>query len=215
MGQFHWDPTTYCGLMREEVPEYDRLQDETARACAAAPGPVRTMLELGTGTGETARRVLAVQPRARLTGIDASERMLAAAREAFAGDDDAQADAVTLTVGQLQDPPPAGPFELVFSALAVHHLDGPDKAALFQRVAEVLPGGGRFVLADVVIPEDPADVVTPIDGGGYDKPSTVAEQLEWLEAAGFAARVTWAHRDLAVLVADRPCLQMRSGSLGP
>ena len=37
---------------------------------------------------------------------------------------------------------------------------------------------------------------------GYDKPSTVAEQLQWLAAAGLQARVTWAARDLAVLVAD-------------
>jgi tRNA (cmo5U34)-methyltransferase len=52
-----------------------------------------------------------------------------------------------------------------------------------------------------VVPEDPTDVVTPIDGD-YDKPSTVADQLGWLAAAGLRPRVAWAHRDLAVLVAD-------------
>ena len=210
MGQFHWDPTTYRDLMRAEVPDYERLQDETARACAAAPTPVRTMLELGTGTGETARRVLAAHPEARLTGVDGSERMLAAARVALDADENTNRDAVTLTVGQLEDPLPGGPFDLVFSALAVHHLDGAGKAALFQRIADVLPGGGRFVLADVVVPDDPADAVTPIDGG-YDMPSTVADQLEWLEAAGFDTQVAWARRDLAVLVADRRAGQTRPG----
>ena len=37
-------------------------------------------LELGVGTGETAKRVLAVHPGARLVGIDGSEEMLSAAK---------------------------------------------------------------------------------------------------------------------------------------
>ena len=100
---------------------------------------------------------------------------------------------------RLQDPLPDGRFDLVFSALAVHHLDGPEKADLFRRVAEVLPPGGRFVLGDVIVPEDPADVVCPIDGI-YDQPSSISEQLKWLEDAGFAPDVSWVDRDLAVLV---------------
>jgi tRNA (cmo5U34)-methyltransferase len=83
--------------------------------------------------------------------------------------------------------------------LVVHHLDGPAKADLFRRVAAVLRSGGRFVLGDVVVPEDPADVVTPIDGD-YDTPSSVAEQLGWLAEAGLEPRVAWARRDLAVLI---------------
>jgi hypothetical protein len=37
----------------------------------------------------------------------------------------------------------------------------PVKADLFARIAARLRPGGRFVLGDVVVPEDPADVVTP------------------------------------------------------
>ena len=94
-----------------------------------------------------------------------------------------------------------GPFDLVVSALAVHHLDGPGKADLFQRVAAVLEPAGRFVLGDVVVPNDPADVVTPIDGE-FDKPSTTACQLWWMATAGFGAEVAWSEKDLAVLVGD-------------
>ena len=75
----------------------------------------------------------------------------------------------------------------------------PGKADLFRRVATVLSPGGRFVLGDVVVPEDPSDVVTPIDGC-YDRPSTAADQLRWLAEAGLQPRLAWAHRDLAVLI---------------
>ena len=57
------------------------------------------------------------------------------------------------------------------SVLCVHHLDGPGKADLFRRLAEELSPGGWLVVGDVVVPEDPADVVTPIDWD-YDLPSS-------------------------------------------
>ena len=178
--------------MREEVPDYELLQEETVAATAGVAA--RRILELGTGTGETARRLLDRHPEAALVGVDASEEMLSHARAAL------PEECVELRVGRLEDPLPAGSFDLVVSVLAVHHLDGPAKADLFARVASVLSSGGLFVLGDVVVPEDPRDVVTPIDGD-YDKPSTVGDQLAWLHAAGFGASVVWSRRDLAVLTA--------------
>ena len=96
-----------------------------------------------------------------------------------------------------------GNFDLVVSALAVHHLDSAGKADLFGRIAALLRPGGRFVLGDVVLPDDPADVVTPVDGV-YDQPSTVEDQVRWLAAAGFNAEVVWARQDLCVIVAHSP-----------
>ena len=190
MGQLHWDPQTYADLMRSEVPEYERLQDELGRATEGVVA--RRVLELGTGTGVTTRRVLALHPDAQLTGVDSSPEMLA----------HADLPGVDLREQDLRDSLPEGPFDLVFSALAIHHLDGAGKADLFGRVAAALAPGGRFVLADVVVPDDPADAVTPLDAG-YDLPDTVDDQLAWLRAAGFDARVSWQSRDLAVLVGDR------------
>jgi tRNA (cmo5U34)-methyltransferase len=195
MAQFHFDPETYAEVMQREVPEYERLQREVA--AVAAGGLVRSVLELGTGTGETARRVLHEHPEAHLVGIDASPEMLAAAREALSERE------VDLRVARLEDPLPDGPFDLVVSALAVHHLAGRAKADLFARVFHLLRPGGRFVLADVVVPEDPDDAVTPLDQG-YDVPSRTDEQLQWLGDAGFLAHVAWEHGDLAVLWAERP-----------
>jgi tRNA (cmo5U34)-methyltransferase len=189
MSQFHWDPDTYTAIVRAEVPDYDRLQDEVARATEGVSA--RRVLELGTGTGVTSRRVLERHPQAQLTGVDSSEHMLAVA-------DLPRAD---LRLQDLADALPEGPFDLVFSALAVHHLDGPAKADLIARVAAVLAPSGRFVLADVVVPEDPADVVTPLDAG-FDLPDTVVDLLGWMGEAGLRARVSWQARDLAVLVAD-------------
>ena len=180
--------------MHEEVPDYERLQGETV---AATGTDAKRVLELGTGTGETAQRVLARHPTAVLVGLDASSEMLERARAAL------PADRVELRVARLEDPLPDGPFDVVVSALAIHHLDGAGKADLFQRIASALTPDGRLVLGDLVVPEDPSDVVTAIDGD-YDTPSTIADQLRWLSASGLQATVAWAHRDLAVLVGHAP-----------
>jgi tRNA (cmo5U34)-methyltransferase len=189
--QFHFDPATYLDMVREEVPAYDELQDAVAAATVGAR--VARVLELGVGTGETSRRVLHAHPGVELIGIDESADMLAAAS--------AQVEGADLRVSRLEDPLPEGSFDLVVSALAVHHLDGEGKADLFARIADRLRPGGRFVLGDVVIPEDPADAITPIDGI-YDKPSGAADQVRWLGAAGLDARIVWSRQDLAVIVAE-------------
>lgn len=197
MGQFHFDPDDYDRLMAKDVPAYGRLQAAVAEAVAArgaAGFAADRLLELGTGTGETALRVLAACPGAALAGVDASAPMLARARPRLPGAD--------LCVARLQDPLPDGPFDVVFSALAVHHLDATEKASLFARVSDVLAPGGRFVLGDLIVPDDPEDVVTPIDGV-FDTPSSIAEQLGWLEDAGLSAEMTWREHDLAVLVGTR------------
>ena len=177
--------------MLQEVPAYEAFQEEVAEATG---GGARTILELGIGTGETTRRVLQRHPGAALTAIDSSPEMLERARAAFPHGD--------LRLARLEDPLPAGPFELVVSALAVHHLDGPGKQDLFKRIAAVLTEDGRLVLADVIVPERAEDVVTPIDGV-HDLPDRVDDQLEWLRDAGLTAEVVWREKDLAVLSATR------------
>jgi tRNA (cmo5U34)-methyltransferase len=184
---YDWNPDTYIDEMRAEVPGYEELQDAVAGAVDGA-----TILELGTGTGETALRILAHRPGARWTGIDANEAMLARAHERLP-------DAVLIRQ-KLEDPLPPGPFDAVVSVLAVHHLDGERKRDLFRRVAEVTD---TFVLGDLVVPERPEDAVVEVDWV-MDVPSSVPEQLEWLREAGFDAEATYVRPDLAVFVARRP-----------
>ena len=185
INEFEWNPETYLAQMLDEIPGYEELQAAVAAATKhLTPG---TVLELGTGTGETALRVLAQHPTARWTAIDSSAAMLARARERLPADAD-------LRLARLEDPLPSGPFDLVVSVLAVHHLDGNGKRDLFTRIAQVTH---NFVLGDVVVPEDPQQQAIEIDWS-YDLPSSVAEQLQWLHDAGFDANATSVRPDLAV-----------------
>jgi L-threonylcarbamoyladenylate synthase len=189
--QFQFDPSTYPAMIRAEIAAFDRLQESVASASGTG---ARRILELGVGTGETARRLLARHPDAVLVGIDASPDMLAAAREAL------PAERADLRVARLEDPLPEGTFDLVASSLCVHHLDEPQKADLFSRVRAVLAPGGRFVLGDVILPDDPAEARTPLTPE-FDRPSPLPDQLRWLAQAGFEPVVRWEEGDLAVVEA--------------
>jgi tRNA (cmo5U34)-methyltransferase len=196
--QFHFDPDTYLAMIRTEVPHYDALQAEITSAARGIDATAPRVLDLGAGTGSTSRAVLDAHPDAHLVLVDENPGMLAVAREILPPENIEQE-----VVADLSDPLPAGPFDLVVSALAIHHLDGAGKRALFAAVHDRLRAGGRFAMADVVVPDNAEDVVTPLTDD-YDKPDRAAELIEWLQAAGFRSEQVWAKAaDLAVFVSDR------------
>ena len=187
MAEWEWNPDTYLAEMAAEIPGYEELQE----AVAEATGDIDAtrVLELGTGTGETALRVRPALPDVDWVGIDASEAMLRRARERLPRAD--------LRLQRLEDELPPGPFDLVVSALAVHHLDGAGKRELFSRVAEALRPGGVFVLGDVVVPAGGHEGPIEIDWV-MDKPDSVELQLAWLREAGFEVEASSVRVDLAL-----------------
>src|SRR4051812_36155335 len=136
--QYHFDPATYLAMIREEVTDYDTLQTEIARAVRESNATATPrVLDLGGGTGTTSRAVLDARPGARLLPVDETPDMLDAARETLPA-----GNVEGFVVADLADPLPDGPFDVVVSALAVHHLDPAQKRALFASVRERLPDRG-------------------------------------------------------------------------
>jgi trans-aconitate methyltransferase len=172
--QFHLNPDTYLDRIRAEVPRYDELQERTIEAI---PFPPRQVLELGVGTGETARRLLARYPDAELTGLDSQPEMVFKAREL----------GIEVRLARMEDPLPDGPWDLVVSVLSVHHLDEEQKRDLFRRVREQ---SRAMVMGDVVIAERQ---VAPLEEG-VDLPSRAVDLAAWC-----SGEIVWEADDLAVI----------------
>jgi len=190
-GQFHFDATTYDAMIRAEVVDYGALQGAVADA-TLGPG-VKRILDLGAGTGQTSLHVLERHPSGQLVLLDENPDMLAIATRTLPS---ARIEAVL--VGDLRGALPTGPFDLVISCLAIHHLLTPEKGELFDRIARCLGLGARFVMGDVVVPDDAREARIPLSPG-YDHPSRVSELLTLLNSAQLVASVTWRRADLAVI----------------
>jgi tRNA (cmo5U34)-methyltransferase len=175
--QFHMNPATYLDAIRAEVPRFDELQEATIDAIPFAP---TTVLELGIGTGETTRHLLARYPDARVTGLDALPEMVFKASEL---------EGIEVRLARMEDPLPDGPWDLVLAVLAVHHLEPEQKRDLFRRVREQ---ARAMVMGDVVdVP--PNQRVAPLEEG-VDFPDPASELAEWC-----GGEVIWEADDLAVV----------------
>lgn len=184
---------SYLENARAEIPDYDGLQ--AALAEAADGMDVARVLDLGSGTGMTARAILDRHPQVELVGVDGSDDMLAHARSLV--------PEATFTVGRLEEELPEGPFDLVVSAFAIHHLDDDAKAALCSSVAEVLRDGGRFVWLDVVVPFEEVERPVPLEEG-VDQPNPVEDHVAWLADAGLEPEIVLERGDVAIVIADKP-----------
>src|SRR5580658_7545247 len=101
MTPFHFDPATYAELMRQEVPADGCLQQGVGLATAGLA--VSSLLDLGTGTGETLAAVRAHHPSVCAVGLDENQAILGAARQRLAR------IPLELRVADLGDEPPPNP----------------------------------------------------------------------------------------------------------
>jgi tRNA (cmo5U34)-methyltransferase len=190
----------YDALRRRLVPSYDALYGAVTDALALAPPPRRRVLDLGAGTGLLAEAVIRAHPGVTIELLDASEPMLAQARRRLG------AGVAAIHIADMSESLPAGPFDAVVSALAIHHLDDPGKQRLFARVHAALAPGGAFVNLDQVAgPDEMLDAAyrvvwdrqcaqlgaTPAERQGarermrHDRCADVESHLRWLRSAGF------------------------------
>lgn len=154
------------------------------------PREVGRILDLGTGDGHLIALLRRHHPAATAVGLDLSPAMIEGARDRFAG-----AAGVEFAVHDLMEPLPAGlgEFDVVVSALAIHHLPDRRKSALFGEVFERLAGGGAFYDLDCVAsPTEDLHALSQTafgfdarDQDPSDQPAPLQQQLGWLHEAGF------------------------------
>jgi SAM-dependent methyltransferase len=132
----------YDARIRTFIPHYEEMLDAAASALAAARRPVRTIVDLGTGTGALAARAARTTAGASIIGIDEDPGMLGMAERRL------KRHRATLVVDDFVRA--ALPRCDAFTAsLALHHIEHRrTKAALYRRARAALGRGGMLVSAD-------------------------------------------------------------------
>jgi SAM-dependent methyltransferase len=171
---------------------------------------VERVLDLGTGDGHMLAAIRKAHPALEGVGIDISPSLLTAARRRFDGD-----GAIHLIEHDLAQALPGdlGTFDVVISALAIHHLRDARKRSLYADAFRLLRAGGVCCNVDVVAAPtrelhrraQAAFGFGPEDEHPSDQPAPLQAQLDWLENAGFTnVDCHWKWLELAVLGGEKP-----------
>jgi trans-aconitate 2-methyltransferase len=123
-----WDPVGYLRFAGERARPFAEL---VARIAADAPG---TVVDLGCGEGSLTATLAHRWPGARVTGVDASPEMLAAAAAS------AMPGRVAFELGDVRDWAPRSPVDVVVSNAVLHWVPGHER--LLPRWAAWLRPGG-------------------------------------------------------------------------
>jgi tRNA (cmo5U34)-methyltransferase len=152
-GQAAWD---YDRSRRQLVPGFDRFYGAVLESVAFAEEQEMRVLDLGAGTGLLSAMVAERFPRSRVTLVDLSVEMLRVARRRLAGEP-GRFEFRTMDYARKSLPRTEGGYDLVVTALSVHHLTHGDKRELFDKVRSSLAVGGHFVNADQIAGETPEE----------------------------------------------------------
>ena len=183
------------------IPEMDDYYSAAVWA-AECKNPAPAILDIGAGTGLLSALMIQKFPDAILTLVDLSESMLSIAKERFTDRKD-----VRYITGDYSSVDFAGRYDLICSALSIHHLEHGEKRRLYKKIFEALNPGGMFVNADQVLgetlainrrymdywdeflvhcplsPEDKKQMLYRRDT--FDKNEKLSVQLAWLQDCGF------------------------------
>lgn len=193
----------------------------TAVALAEVDQEEPEILDIGAGTGLFSALLLQKYPRARLTLIDISPQMMGMARQRFQGNNN-----IEYIVDDFARCNFARSFDLIVSSLAIHHLNGPEKASLYQKAFAGLKKGGCFINADQVLGStehleslykddwnrkvlkshlSQEELAGAYERTKLDRMSTLGDQLEWLQKAGFSdVDCVYKNYNFVVLYARKP-----------
>jgi len=161
-----------------------------------------TFLDLGAGTGLLTAFIISAFPNATVTLMDLSEKMLEKAQERFSLN-----KRVNFLIWDYSHSTLPGEYDLIVSAMSIHHLSDNEKKSLYQKVFDALKREGAFINADLVKGETDKieqkyqdmwmnwikeaglsknELLKIIDRMRYDRPSSLNIQLEWLKEIGFS-----------------------------
>jgi SAM-dependent methyltransferase len=211
-------PAKYDARIRSLIPLYDELIAEAARALGHAARPVRTIVDLGIGTGALARACLESAPGARIRGIDADPEMMAIARARLGR----LSSRVTMTTGSFLDEPLPS-CDAMVGSYSLHHIRTTGaKLAFYRRCYRALRRGGVLINGDCAPASTPRGFARDLDvwfahlaktfgsrakgrrvyesWADEDTYIPLAVEIRLLERAGFAVDVPWRRSPFAVIV---------------
>lgn len=199
--QFNIIAKEYDSKRKMFIPCFDDYYKNTTDFLASCISKPKHILDLGAGTGLLSSFWYNHFPKSEYVLVDIADEMLKIARERFD-----EAENVLFQILDYTNALPSLDFDLIISALSIHHLEGTQKENLFKQVYDKLPDGGMFVNYDQFSGGTPnmdawyntywenqlknsklskKDIELWQERRKFDKECSVEEEIKILEQAGF------------------------------
>ena len=220
----------YDRTRRQYIPCFDDFYG-TALQLLPADRAGLHVLDLGAGTGLFASLARPLLPSACFTLCDISENMLAQARKRFAKD-----AGVDYLIANYVDEALPGKYDVIISALSIHHTPHARLPFVFANVFNALKADGIFINADQALGSTPrnealyeqqwlagvrakgcteVDIAIAQERKKADKTATMEQQLIWMRDAGFVNVDCWyKNYRFAVYSGEHPAPLPRGERLG-
>lgn len=141
--QFNLVANEYDKNRRKFLPCFDDFYINSTKFIVSNIAKPKRILDLGTGTGLLSYFWIQHYPTSEYVLVDIADEMLEIARKRFYDKDN-----VSFQILDYSSELPKGSFDVVVSALSIHHLTNEDKMNLFTRIYDLLPSGGLLVNYD-------------------------------------------------------------------
>ena len=215
----HYPTEKYDQDVMRSVPGHEKVHQIIDELVQSFPKKPR-ILELGVGTGLTAKRILEKFPKAHYTANDFSRTMLNGARKKLAEYD---VDFIEGDYTQIEFPKQQ---DAVISVISIHHqATDEDKKTLFKRIYDSLSEQGVFIFGDLVtyraqkeaalnearhfhhLVENAQDEKSLEEWAHHhkfiNKLAPLEDQVEWLEKIGFRVEVRFQKYNTALIYAKK------------
>ncbi len=197
----------YDRTRRQYIPCFDEFYSTTLELIPHDSQAHIKVLDIGAGTGLLSALVAAAFPQASITLSDISSKMLSKAQERFGSNRNIDYLALDFI-----NAPIVGNYDVVISALALHHTPQDQLKRVFQKIFGALQSGGCFINADQTLGTTPEneekyaqawlngakakgctdrDIEVAIERMKADKTATLQDQLNWLSEVGFVQVDCW------------------------
>lgn len=176
------------------------------------------ILDLGVGTGITAKIVQDLLPKAKFDVIDFSEQMMDGAKKKLGTD----VNYILADYSQIELEPK---YDLIVSAISLHHQNNEGKQKMFENIWKALVDGGVFIFGDLVtyrdeheaalnlakhlhhLVEHATDEQTLKEWAHHHQYlndlAPIEDQIEWLEAVGFKVKKAMLKINTALLICEK------------
>ncbi len=212
---FNSSALEYDKHRRQFIPCFDDFYGTVLKLIPYEENDTFTVLDLGAGTGLLSQMILNIFPKANIVLMDFAQDMMKQAMNRFLADKKYDKSNITYSLKDYSKDEitlKGNPYDLIVSALSIHHLTSIEKQKLFSKIYHALNPEGLFINADLCLgyTEDieqeyqndwlahlaksglsSEEIQAGIERSKFDKKDTLSNQLMWLDSTGFVNVNCW------------------------